>query len=200
MGHEQSRSTLEASPLPAVEVAADERRLVAAVLGRDRKATAELISRYADPIYAYVRHRLAPRADLVEDLCQEVFLAALDSLPTFRGASPLRAWLLGIARHKVEAYYRERLRAPEPLGEGDDMEPTAQAPLFDEVIDRERVEARTHRVLQKLPESYSLVLMWRYWEGRSASEMAMATGRTEKAVERLLARARMRFKVLWEQT
>jgi DNA-directed RNA polymerase specialized sigma24 family protein len=51
-----------------------------------------------------------------------------------------------------------------------------------------------------LPESYSLVLLWRYWEGRSAREMASATGKTEKAVERLLARARTRFRELWEQT
>jgi hypothetical protein len=30
--------------------------------------------------------------------------------------------------------------------------------------------------------------------------MAVATGKTEKAVERLLARARTRFRELWEQT
>jgi RNA polymerase sigma-70 factor (ECF subfamily) len=200
VGHEQPRSAQEKPPPPAVDAMADERRLVAAVLGRDRKATAAFVSRHADSVYAYVRHRLAPRADLVEDLVQEVFLAALDSLPTFRGASSLRAWLLGIARHKVEGYYRERLRTPEPIGDGDDAEPAAQTPLVDDVIDRERMEARTHRILEQLPESYSFLLVWRYWEGRSASEMAVATGKTEKAVERLLARARTRFRELWEQT
>jgi hypothetical protein len=54
--------------MEAIDVAADEQRLVAAILGRDRKAAAELVSRYADAIYSYVRHRLAPRADLVDDL------------------------------------------------------------------------------------------------------------------------------------
>jgi RNA polymerase sigma-70 factor (ECF subfamily) len=185
--------------MEAIDVAADEQRLVAAILGRDRKAAAELVSRYADAIYSYVRHRLAPRADLVDDLVQEVFLAALNSLPGFRGASSLRAWLLGIARHKVESYYRERLRAPEPLGEEDDIEPTVEGPPLDDEIDRGRMEARTQRILQELPEPYSLVLVWRYWEGRTASEMALATGRTEKAVERLLSRARTQFRAHWEQ-
>lgn len=198
MGFEQPLSEKVAPPA-AAHLVADEQQLIAAVLRRDRKATAELVSRYADAIYAYVRHRLAPRADIVEDVVQEVFLAALDSLTSFRGESVLRSWLLGIARHKVEGYYREQLRTPEPLGDGEDAEPIAEAPLVDDVIDRERMEARMHRILQQLPEPYSLVLLWRYWEGRSAREMAAATGRTEKAVERLLARARTRFRELWEQ-
>ena len=198
MGLEQPLSAQEAPPRPVADITADEQQLVAAILRRDRKATAEFVSRHADSIYAYVRHRLAPRADLVEDVVQEVFLAALGSLSGFRGTSLLRAWLLGIARHKVEGYYREQLRTPEPLGDSEGMEPPAEAPLIDDVIDRGRMEARTRHILQQLPESYSLVLLWRYWEGRSAREMAVATGKTEKAVERLLARARTRFKELWE--
>jgi RNA polymerase sigma-70 factor (ECF subfamily) len=199
MGLERPPSR-HAPPLAAAAFAADEQQLVAAILRKDRKAAAEFVSRYADPVYGYVRHRLAPRADLVEDVVQDVFLAALDSLASFRGDSLLRSWLLGIARHKVEGYYREQLRTFEPLGDNEDTEPTADDPLIDEVIDRDRIEARIHGILQQLPESYSLVLLWRYWEGRSAREMASATGKTEKAVERLLARARTRFRELWEQT
>jgi RNA polymerase sigma-70 factor (ECF subfamily) len=195
----EAPSPAQAPPPPLLDGGAEEQRLVAAILGRDRKAAAELVSRHVDSIYAYVRHRLAPRGDLVDDLVQEVFLAALDSLPSFRGTSPLRAWLMGIARHKVESHYRARLRAPEALTAAEDGEPLSETPLVDDVIDRTRMEARTQRILQQLPEPYSFVLVWRYWEGRSASEMAAATGRTEKAVERLLARARMRFKELWEQ-
>jgi DNA-directed RNA polymerase specialized sigma24 family protein len=37
-----------------------------------------------------------------------VFLAALASLGNFRGASSLKSWLLGIARHKVEDYITAR--------------------------------------------------------------------------------------------
>jgi RNA polymerase sigma-70 factor (ECF subfamily) len=173
--------------------------MVAAVLRKDRKATAELVSQYADAVYSYVKHRLAPRAELVEDVVQEVFLAALVGLSGFRGTSPLRSWLLGIARHKVEDYYRARLREPEPLDDREDAGPMVDGPMAEETIDRERMEARTQRVLQQLPEAYAVALLWRYWEGRSVREIADATGKTEKSVERLLARARVRFKELWEQ-
>ena len=185
---------------PAIETGRDERQLVDLVLRRDRKATARFVAEYADGVYAYVRHRLAPRADAVDDVVQDVFLAALDGLSRFAGTSGLRAWLLGIARHKVEDYYRRQLRAPEslddePAGDG----PADEAPLVDELIDRERLEARTQQVLRRLPEAYGVALLWRYWENRSVREMAEATGRTEKAIERLLARARARFRQLWGQ-
>ena len=90
--------------------AKDDLELVAAVLRRDRKATAEFVSLHADGIYAFVWNRLLPRTELVEDIVQDVFLAALDSLSKFQGTSSLRSWLLGIARHKVEDCYRARLR------------------------------------------------------------------------------------------
>jgi len=187
-------------PPEAGSIADAERELVAGVLRKDRKATARFVSEYADCLYAYVRHRLAPRADLVEDVVQEVFLAAIGSLSTFLGASSLRAWLLGIARHKVETYYRQRLKDPEPLPDGNDIgEPPAPDLPVDELIDRDRVAAKTQQILTQLPEAYGLVLLWRYWESRSVRDIARETGRTEKAVERLLARARSRFKELWGQ-
>src|SRR6516162_11191229 len=89
--------------------------LVTAVLQRDRKATAEFVNTYTDAVYSFIRRRLSPRHDLVDDLVQEVFIAAWENLNSFRGTSPLRAWLLGIARHKVEDYYRRLLQSAQPL-------------------------------------------------------------------------------------
>jgi RNA polymerase sigma-70 factor (ECF subfamily) len=187
-------------PPVAPQSSGQERELVRAILQKDRKATARFVADYTDCVYRYVRHRLAPRADLVDDVVQEVFLAALGSLSGFLGNAPLRSWLLGIARHKVEAYYRQRLREPEPLLEGGDVsEPAAGGMLIDERIDRERLEARTQQVLRQLPESYGLALLWRYWESRSVRDIAEMTGRTEKATERLLARARARFRETWDR-
>src|SRR5262249_46949550 len=93
----------------------DDVALVTAVLQRDRKATAEFVNTCTDAVYSFIRRRLSPRHDLVDDLVQEVFIAAWESLNSFRGTSPLRAWLLGIARHKVEDYYRRLLQSVQPL-------------------------------------------------------------------------------------
>ncbi len=174
-------------------------RLAEAVLRKDRKATAEFVVRYSDAVYAYLRRRLIPRNDLVDDMLQEVFLAAWKNLPRYEGRSPLRSWLLGIARHKVEDHYRARLRECEPLGleEETPAELAVDSPL-DERIDRERRRELTARVLEQLPQAYSAALLWRYWEKRSAAEMAERSGKTIKAVERILARAREQFKRRWK--
>src|SRR5688500_17247155 len=95
----QSDSERQASANAALS---GERELVAALLRKDRKAAAEFVAAHADAVFGYVRHRLAPRVDRVDDVVHDVFLAALAGLASFRGTSTLRAWLLGIARHKIE--------------------------------------------------------------------------------------------------
>ena len=182
------------SPAPSAE----EQALLEAVLAKDRKAAAEFVARYADAVYAYVSRRLAPRADLVEDVVQDVFLVALQKLATFAGQSSVVGWLLGIARHKVEDFYRAQLREPDPLPDGDDMPSAQAAPSLDDLIDAARAEEKTRQILERLPVAYSAALQWRYWEKRSIKEMAAQTGKTEKAIERLLARARTSFRRLWE--
>ncbi len=173
-------------------------RLAAAVLRKDRKATAEFVSRFADGIYAYVYSRLLPRRDLADDLVQEVFLAAWENLQQYRGTSPLQAWLMGIARHKVEDHYRARLRAPGAIDDLDgDSDVLASSPDFDSSLEQEQVRKNTWRVMSGLPEQYRLALIWRYWEKASARDMAAKTGKTEKAIERLLARARAEFRERW---
>jgi RNA polymerase sigma-70 factor (ECF subfamily) len=172
---------------------------VQAILRRDRKATAEFVATHTDSVYGYVRRRLFPRLDLVDDLVQDVFVGALGSLRTFTGTSSLRTWLLGIARHKVEDHYRRCLSQPTtPFDEEADVVESAQV-SYDEVLDRTRRHERVQRVLAALPDVYRIVLQWRYWEKRSARDMARASGKTEKAIERLLARARHEFKQRWNE-
>ncbi|MGH9453029.1 MAG: RNA polymerase sigma factor [Terriglobia bacterium] len=185
------------SDQPALQT--EDSALAAAVLARDRKATAEFVSRYADRIYSYVCWRLMPRTDFVEDLVQDVFLAAWQSLPSFRGQSSLESWLLGIARHKIQEHYRMRLRAPDPLEENSvEMDKAALIPELEEKLDEETTRQKTRRVLASLPENYRMALLWRYWEKCPAQEMAARTGKTEKSIERLLARARDHFRRMWQ--
>ncbi len=175
-------------------------QLVFEVLRKDRKATADFVNRHADHVYGYIRRRLIPHTEFVDDLVQEVFLAAWENLEKFRGDSSLRSWLLGIARHKVEDHYRKSLREF-PVSsdeEGPACEPV-DAFSIEQAIEQQQAAHKTREILAALPQAYSVVLLWRYWEKRSLSEIAEGTGKTEKAVERLLARAREQFKRKWNE-
>ena len=175
-----------------------DRKLVAAILSKNRKAAAEFVAKYSDPLYKYARYRLMPRIDMVDDLVQEVFLAAWDNLESYRGRSSLKSWLLGIARHKVEAHYRRELRRHLSFdSEDNSVSDPVDQPSMDSELDRERARAQTREILADLPESYRLLLFWRYWERRSLAEIASELGKTEKSVERALARSRTQFRMRW---
>ena len=169
--------------------------LADAVSRKDRKATAEFVEQHADAVYAYVLARVRPRVADADDLAQEVFLAACRSIAEYRGAASLRAWLLGIARHKVEDYYRAR------VGESnlDDTIPeiSTDVPL-DSLLDGQRLHVRIRAILDRLPEQYRLLLKWRYWDQRGTAEISTMLRRTPKSVERMLARARQSFRREWE--
>ena len=180
---------------PRARPNSDERALVAAVLRKDRKATAEFVDRFSDAVYQYVHWRLAPNTDAADDLTQDVFLEAWRNLERYRGESGLKQWMAGIARHKVQDHYRKVLRHAELPDEPD--APPAQlteGPEFaDALVAAQRAEA-IQEILAGLPETYRCVLQWRYWDRQSGSEIGKEIGRTEKAVERLLARARSQFR------
>jgi RNA polymerase sigma-70 factor, ECF subfamily len=168
--------------------------LVVAVLRKDRKATAEFVSRFGGAVHGYLVRRLMPKRDLVEDLFQQVFLEAWQGLESFRGRSAVKTWLLGIARHKVQDHYRRRLRefqfdedAPEPA-HGEDLALS---------LEQDEAARRVWQVLAAVDEDARILLLWRYWEGWSAELMASETGKSVKAVERALARAREQFRQRW---
>ena len=182
--------------VPAPIDAAD-LELAEAVRKRDRKATADLVALHADAVYSYVLRRISPEVSLADDLTQDVFLSAWQNIGGYQGRSSLRGWLLGIARHKVDDYYRDSLwrwtTDEVDVGEAvsDDLE-------LDAALDNARLRDRTVAVLNRLREDYRALLRWRYWDQKPIASIAHELGRTEKAIERMLARAREHFRREWE--
>lgn len=185
-------------PAKGPDFVSEEGRLVASVLGKDRKATADFVDRCTDWVYPLLRRRLVPRSEIIEDTLQEILLAAWQALPTYRGDSSLQSWILGIARHKVDDYYRRRIREVDVIIEEEDSAPEpASVPLLEQQLDSAAQQQQVQKILSDLPESYALALIWRYRDEKTVREMAEVSGKTEKAMERLLARARENFRRRW---
>lgn len=184
-------------PAQAPEFVSDERRLVASVLAKERKATAEFVEQCADWLYPFLRRRLVPRPEVIEDILQDILLAAWQALPTYRGDSSLQSWILGIARHKIDDYYRRRIREEDISEEEDSAPEPSMVPMLEQQLDSAAQQDKVQETLSGMPESYALALIWRYRDERSVREMAQLSGKTEKAMERLLARAREDFRRRW---
>ena len=172
---------MSSEPLPSYQ----DRRLVEEVLSKDRKATAEFVAFCVDSVYSFVRKRLIPRVEMIDDLMQEVLLAAWEGLPKFRGDASLRSWILGIARHKVDDFYRRRLRDSEITEENEPSAEPVLEPGLDRHLDAAAEQDRVERTLALLPEAYAMALIWRYRDEKSVREMAELSGKTEKAVEEI---------------
>jgi RNA polymerase sigma-70 factor, ECF subfamily len=78
------------------------------------EAFGRIVRDYALPLRSYLASQVHHLAD-VDDLAQEVFLAALRSLPTFRRGDDFGAWLRGIARNKLLVYFRSQSRRVQAL-------------------------------------------------------------------------------------
>jgi RNA polymerase sigma-70 factor (ECF subfamily) len=185
-----NRPAVEEDPFQA------ESRLIADVLSGDRKAIAQFIEEYTDVVYRFLSRRI-DRREVVDDLSQEVFLTAWTQLPGFRHESSLNTWLCGIARRKAADFYRLRIRELPLENEAVELPQLAVVVDFEKHLDQEQLEAKVQRVLAELPEPYRVILRWRYWDHCSLADIAEQTGRTTKAVERLLARARTEFARKW---
>lgn len=59
----------------------------------------QIYENHKDDVYGYL-YSLTRDATLSEDLTSETFLAAIHSLPRFKGEASIKTWLFSIARHK----------------------------------------------------------------------------------------------------
>jgi RNA polymerase sigma factor (sigma-70 family) len=162
---------------------------------RGESAAYDLIVRkYQSQVIGLV-YRLLGWPEDVDDVVQEVFLAALRGLPRFRGRSSLATWLTRITINKCRSHRRRWLLSParwlmgRPDGNGS-AQSTHQAPPADRpMIDRERFE-RVRRAIHRLPGRYREAVVLKYLEQMSIEEASEALSARPATVQVWLHRAR----------
>ena len=144
-------------------------------------------------VYRAVSRWASTQAD-AEDLTQDVFVRAIQSLATFRlePAVPYQAYLLRIARNLV--IDRWRTQRPDATSY---QELSAQSwrHSYDQVVGPEAIvigqdeHERLLAAIDRLPDAYSDVLRQRILLGHTAAEVGARTGQTANAVRQLQFRA-----------
>lgn len=170
------------------------------ILAGDREAAEGLFRGHLDPLYEFVHYRVGRRRTVAEDVVQETFLTAFQRLGSFDGRSSLFTWLCGIARNKIRE--DRRVRRPKPIEDvlwESDAEIDAilvnieREPLPEWVLEREETSELVGATLSSLPPDYREALIGKYVDGLSVAELGARRGRSEKAAESLLHRARLAF-------
>ncbi len=176
----------------------EEVALLQRIAAGDEEALAEFYARYIDAVYRFVYHQVGGHHQDAEDVTQETFIAAINNLDSFRGDSRLYVWLCGIAWRKASDLRRRRnhVKTPQPTADEElaQLSNTGDQLTVEEMAEREALRRRVWRALLALSDHYRQVLMLKYMEEFKVSEIALIMGKTEKAVESLLVRARDAFK------
>ncbi len=111
---------LQPEPVGAGASAAgeDDATLVARAM-RDRAAFGQIYDRYATRVFRYCYRRLGER-ELAEDATSQVFIKALQSLPSYRETGSFVGWLFAIAFSTTTDFQRRR-RPTEGLDDADGL-------------------------------------------------------------------------------
>lgn len=143
-----------------------------------------LYHRHLPSVYKRVRY-VIPEND-VEDVTQEIFIAVLRSLSSFRGEAQFGTWLRTLTNHKVAEFYRKRTRKQEPL-----LAPLSEASGKMTGSTSKVMEERIYiqSALQKLPENYREIILLRFAEDLQFNEIADLTNQNLEATKSLFRRA-----------
>ena len=174
--------------------------LILAIQAGDETALESLYTRYLPAVWRYAYAHLAGNVNAAEDVVSETFLAAVRQVAGLvPDAGSLGGWLIGIARHKVMDHRRRNVRmtvVAEP-----ENTPSAPADRTDpgEALEAGETRACIASIMEHLDHEERLALEWKHVDGLAVREIALRLGRTEKAVEAILYRARSSFRAAYER-
>jgi RNA polymerase sigma-70 factor (ECF subfamily) len=135
-----------------------------------------------------------------DEVCQEVFLAAIRNLHSFQGGSQLQTWLFRIAANKARDY-RDKQRAAKRGGgqtpislQAEDSEtglvidPPSQSPGPDDQLMQGENAALMGQALEQLGDPCREIIELRYFGDLSYEEISKALSLNEKTVSSRLSK------------
>ena len=148
----------------------------------DETAFYEVVTRYKNSLYAFLRQFLN-RRDLIEDVFQETFLQLFTSRDSFDASRPLRPWLFTIAANKAKDALRKWQRtAAVPIGTLADSEElsfgdvlnaiTSDSRIPSDNLERTETALRVEQVIANMPENLREILILAYFNKFSYKQMA----------------------------
>ncbi len=181
----------------------DDRELVRRAQAGDRAAFAQLVREHQRFVYNLALRAVHDPCE-AEDLAQEAFLKAWAGLRSFRQEAQFRTWLyrivVNLCYNRLPRLRQEVIAIPVEDVEEQYLEPEAGSSdpgIYDPGKRLEDQERRRllHQEIEKLPESYRLMVMMRYQQDCAYEEIAEVMGIPLGTVKTGLFRARQQLRL-----
>jgi len=171
----------------------DDERLVKQFNRGDESAFDRIVERYSSDIAA-LANRLLGWSGEVEDVTQDIFLAAFLGLKKFRCECSLKTWLFTITVNKCRSYRYKRILHRRRILQAVDKALLASAGTGDKTpMDSETFE-RVRRAIQVLPAKYREPIVLRYLQELGTDEISRILGVSKNTMQVRLNRARARLR------
>lgn len=182
---------------PLQELDSQESQLSQDELARLVKGEARAWKKIYDAYYPRIKRHIAymiHRADLAEDLAQDVFVQAMKSIQNFEGRSSLSTWIFSIANRLVYKHWRSAGRRDKAYSKVKQGEPEfEQEDLGRAHLSKQRAQA-LKEVLTLLPdtlrEAFVLVDVQQLDAAQAAAQLGITKGNL--AVRASRARVKIR--------
>lgn len=184
----------------------DDARIIRQVIDGNVNAFEALVEKYQPHVFRLVRKH-APLPE-VEELSQEVFIRAYQGLAGYKGKTPFKGWLSGIAVRTCYDFWRKRYRSPEfaMSSLSDAQQEWLERTLRDdsgevlaEKASEEAEQALLAYALDRLSPEDRMVMELVYLEGYSGKEAARLLGWTVANVKVRAYRCRKKLKAIIQQ-
>jgi RNA polymerase sigma-70 factor (ECF subfamily) len=149
-----------------------------------QESFAALVERYGGRLFLFLRHRTGNVED-AEDLVQDTFVRAYQSIGRYSSSSKFSTWLFTIAVRLASSHYR-RMRRTHVVA---DFEPSAEGPA--EATERREARQSLWALAASLPEGQYQALWLRYVEDMPVRQIAKVLRKSQVYVRVLLCRARV---------
>ena len=159
----------------------------------DRRAGSRLFRRHFAGVRQLFRHNVA-NPDTAEELTQATFLACVQKREQLHEGMQLRAYLLGIAKHKLHDHYRRKSRERKHEIPWSAISPQRLAEAEDESLLARLCRAQDVHLLatalNRLPKEHRRLLQDFYWRRLKRGELAEQLGVPVGTIGSRLSRAR----------
>ena len=146
-----------------------------------RKAFNEVIRRYSEPLYWQIR-RMVENHDDANDILQNTFLKAWQSVEGFRGDAKLSTWLYKIALNESITFLaRERKR--QNISLDDEESYLSELIESDEYVDGDKLAKKLRLAVASLPEKQRLVFNMKYYDEMKYAQMSEILGTSVGALK-----------------
>jgi RNA polymerase sigma-70 factor (ECF subfamily) len=170
----------------------------------EEAAFRELVETWKDMVYNTVLGIIQHEAD-AEDVAQEVFVQAYQSIGSFRGDAKLSTWLYRIAVTKALDHVKKKNRKKRwatVYGLFGDKQEELSPPDFHHpgvVLDNKERAAVLFKAMEQLPARQKAVFVLHKLEGLPAKEIGEVMNMSPATVEGLMHRARNNLRKLLEK-